>query len=98
MDLGEFAKNLQSLKIEEGDKMIELKFTLQKKLSIKVEEELKILVASNMREDRKLVESVSTKQLTGSDVSCCSKSMIKSPRKIFFRFSLLSLSNNDSII
>ena len=50
MDLGEFAKNLQSLKIEEGDKMIELKFTLQKKLSIKAEEELKILVASNIRE------------------------------------------------
>ena len=50
MDLGEFAKNLQLLKIKEGDKMTELKFTLQKKLSFKAEEELKILVASNIRE------------------------------------------------
>ena len=42
---------------------------LQKMLSIKVEEEFEILVVSNMRGDRKLHESVSTKLLTGSDVS-----------------------------
>ena len=69
--------------------MFELKVTLQKMLSIKVEEELEILVGINMREDRKLDESVSTNLLTGSDVSYCSKSMLKSPRrKIFFEFSL----------
>ena len=68
-------------------------------LPIKVEEEFEILVGSNMRGDRKLDESMSTKLMTGSDVSYCSKSMLKSPRrKIFFEFSLLSFSNNDSII
>ena len=41
-----------------------------------MEEELEILVGSNMRGDRKLDESVSTKLLTGSDVSHCSKSML----------------------
>ena len=67
---------------------------LQKMLSIKVEEELEILVGSNMRGDRKLDESVSAKLLTSSDVSHCSKSMSKSPRrKTFFEFSLLSFSN-----
>ena len=79
--------------------MFELKITLKKISSIKVEEELEILVSSNMRGDRKLDESVSTKLLTGSDVSYYSKSMLKSPRrKIFFEFSLLSFPNNDSII
>ena len=68
-------------------------------LSIKVEQELEILVGSNMRGDKKLDESVSTKLLTGSDVSYCSKSTSKLPRsKIFFEFSLLSFPNNDSII
>ena len=57
--------------------MFELKVTLQKMLSIKVEKELEILVGSNMREDRKLDESVSRKLLTGSDVSYCSKSLLK---------------------
>ena len=47
--------------------MFELKVTLQKMLSIKVEEELVILVGSNMRGKRKLDESVSTKLLTGSE-------------------------------
>ena len=79
--------------------MFKLKVTLQKMLLIKVEEELEILVGSNMREDRKLDESVSTKLLTVSDVSYCSKSMLKSlKRKMFFEFSLLSFPNNDSII
>ena len=68
-------------------------------LSIKVEEELEIIVGSNMRGDKKLHESVSIKLFTGSDVSYCSKPMLKSPRtKTFFEFSLLSFSNNDSII
>ena len=61
--------------------MFELKVTLQKMLLIKVEGELEILVGSNMREVRKLDKSVSTKLLTGSDVSYCSKYMLKSPRK-----------------
>ena len=68
-------------------------------LLIKVEGDLKIHVGSNMSGDRKLDESMSTKLLTGSDVSYCSKSVLKSPRrKIFFEFPLLSFSNNDSII
>ena len=54
-----------------------MKDTLQKMLSIKVEE-LEILVGSNKTQDRKLDESMSTKLLTGSDVSCCSKSTLKS--------------------
>ena len=79
--------------------MFELKLTLQKMLSIKVEEELEIFLGSKMRGDRKLDESVSTKLLTGSDVSYCGKSMLKSPRRnIFLELSLLSFSNNDSII
>ena len=79
--------------------MFELKVTLQKMLWIKVEKQLEILVGSNMRGDRKLDESVSTKLLTGSDVSYCSKSMLKSPRrKFFFEFSLSSFSNNGSKI
>ena len=62
-------------------------------LLIKVEEELKILVG------RKLDENVLTKLLKGSDVSYCSRSMLKSPRKkIFFEFSLLSFSNYNNII
>ena len=74
--------------------MFELKVTLQKMLSIKVEGGVEIMVGSNMRGDRKLDESVSTKLLTGSDVPYCSKSMLKSSRrKIFFEFP-----NNDSII
>ena len=54
------------MQIEEGDQetvevklpniMFELKVRLQKMLSIKVEEELEILVGSNMRGDRKLDE------------------------------------------
>ena len=65
----------------------------------KVKEELEILVGSIMRGDRKLGESVSTKLLTGSYISYCSKSTLKSPRrKIFFEFSLLSFPNNNSII
>ena len=52
--------------------MLELKVTLQKILWIKVEQKLKILVGSNMGGHRKLDESVSTKLLTGSDVSYCS--------------------------
>ena len=61
--------------------MFELKVTLQKMLSIKVEEESEILVGSNMRGDRKLDESVSTKLLTRSDVSYCSNSILNMPRK-----------------
>ena len=58
------------MQIEKGDQrllmkklpdMFELKVTLQKMLSIKIEEELEILVGSNMRGDRKLDESVLTK-------------------------------------
>ena len=65
--------------------MSELKVTLKKFLSIKVEEKLQILIGSNIRGDRKLNESVSTKLLTGSRVSYCSKSTLKSPRrKVFF--------------
>ena len=78
--------------------MFELKVTLQKMLLIKVEGELEILVGSNMREVGKLDKSVSTKLLTVSDVSYCSKYMLKSPRKKNFKFLLLSFSNNDSII
>ena len=79
--------------------MFALKVTLQKILSIKVEEELEILVGSNMRGDRKLDESMPTKLLTGSYVSYSSKYMLKSPRrKMFFEFSLLSFPNNDSIM
>ena len=37
-------------------------------LSIEAEEELELLVVSNMKGDRKLDQSVSTKLLTGSDV------------------------------
>ena len=54
------------MQIEEGDQetvevklpniMFELKVRLQKMLSIKVEEELEILVGSSMRGDRKLDE------------------------------------------
>ena len=52
-----------------------------------MEEELEILVGSNMRGDRKLDESVSTKLLTGSDVSYCSNSILNSPRrKISLKF------------
>ena len=81
------------------DIMFELKVTLQKMLSIKTEKELKILVGSNMRVDRKLDENVSTRLLTGPHVSYCSKSMLKLPRrKIFFESSLLNFSNNDSVI
>ena len=56
--------------------MLEGIVTLQKMLLIKVEEELEILFGSNKRGDRKLDESVSTKLLSGSDVSYCSKSML----------------------
>ena len=84
-------KNLQLLQIEKGDQrllmkklpdMFELKVTLQKMLSIKIE--LEILVGSNMRGDRKLDESVSTKLLTGSDVSHCSKSMLNYREEKFY--------------
>ena len=76
-----------------------MKVTLLKILSIKVEEELKILAGSNMRGDKKLDESVSTKLSTGSDISYWNKTMLKPPRrKIFFEFSLLSFPNNDCII
>ena len=52
-----------------------------------MEEELEILVGSNMRGDRKLDESVSTKLLTGSDVSYCSNPILNSPRrKISLKF------------
>ena len=79
--------------------MFALKVTLQKILSIKVEEELEILVDSNMRGDRKLDQSMPTKLLTGSNISYSSKYMLKSPRrKMFFEFSLLSFPNNDSIM
>ena len=109
LDFGEFAKKLSIIAnwgrwseivyVKLPDIMFELKVTLQKMLLIKVEEELEILVGSNMRGDTKLNESVSTKLFTGSDVSYYSKSMLKSPRrKIFFEFSLLSFPNNDSII
>ena len=79
--------------------MFELKVTLQKMFSIKVEEEFESLVGSNMRGDRKLDESVTSKLLTGSDVSYCSKSVLKAPRrKLFLEFSLLSFSKNYTTI
>ena len=79
--------------------MFELKVTWQKMLSIKGEDELEILVGSNMRGDRKLDESVSAKLLASSDVSYCSKSTLKSPRrKIFFEFCSLHFLKNDSLI
>ena len=46
-------------------------------LSIKVEEELEVLVGSSMRGDTKLDRSVSTKPLSGLDVSYSSKSILK---------------------
>ena len=49
--------------------MFELKVTLQKMLSIKGEDEMEILVGSNMRGDRKLDESVPAKLLASADVS-----------------------------
>ena len=60
--------------------MFDLKVTLQQLISIKFEEELGFFIGSNMRGDRKLDENVSTEILTGSDVSYCSKSMLKPPR------------------
>ena len=107
LDLGEFLKKSsiignwgrwsETVDVKLPD-MFHLKVTWQKMLLIKVEGELKIHVGSNMSGDRKLDESMSTKLLTGSDISYCSKSMLKSPRrKIFFKFSLLSFSDNDSI-
>ena len=85
LDFGEFAKIIsiignwgrqsETVDVELPDIMFELKVTLQKMLSIKLEEELEILIGSNMRGDKKLDESVSTKLLTSSDVSYCSKSM-----------------------
>ena len=109
LDYGEFAKKSsiianwgrwsETVDVKLPDIMFELKVRLQKILSIKVGEELEILVGSNMTGDRKLDENVSTKLLAGSNVSYCSKSMLKSPRrKIFFEFSLLNLPKNDSII
>ena len=76
-----------------------MKVTLQKLLSIAVEEELKILVSVNMSGDKKLDENMSTKILTGSYVLYFSRLTLKSPRrKIFFEFFLLSFSKNDYII
>ena len=109
LDYGEFAKKSsiianwgrwsETVDVKLPDIMFELKVTLQKMLSIKVEEELEIIVVSNMIGDNKLDENVSTKLLTGSDVSYCSKSMLKSPRrKFFFVFSLSSFPNNGSKI
>ena len=90
---------METIDVRLLDIMSNVKVTLQKMLSIKVEEDLEILVGSIMREDRKLDDSVSINLLTGSNVSCFSRSMLKSPRtKIFFEFSLLIFSNNDGII
>ena len=98
LDFGDFAKKSwiianwgrswsETVDVKLPDVMFELKVTLQKMLSIKVKEELEILVGSNMRGDRKLNESVSTKLLTGSDVSYCSNSILNSPRrKISLKF------------
>ena len=108
LDFGEFGKKSsiianwerwsETVDVKLPGIMFELKVTLQKMLLIKVEGELEILVGSNMREVGKLDKSVSTKLLTVSDVSYCSKYMLKSPRKKNFKFLLLSISNNDSII
>ena len=90
---------METIDVRLLDIMSNVKVTLQKMLTIKVEEDLEILVGSIMREDRKLDDSVSINLLTGSNVSCFSRSMLKSPRtKIFFEFSLLIFSNNDGII
>ena len=90
LDLGEFAKKISNIycklrKVIRGCwckiDMFELKVTLQKMLSIKVEEELEIFVGSNTSRDRKLDESVSTKLLTGLDVSYCTKIYAKITKK-----------------
>ena len=91
LDFGEFGKKSsiianwerwsETVDVKLPGIMFELKVTLQKMLLIKVEGELEILVGSNMREVGKLDKSVSTKLLTVSDVSYCSKYMLKSPRK-----------------
>ena len=79
---------METIDVRLLDIMSNVKVTLQKMLTIKVEEDLEILVGSIMREDRKLDDSVSTNLLTGSNVSRFSRSMLKSPRtKIFFEFS-----------
>ena len=109
LDFGEYVKQFSSIAkwgrwtetvdVKLPDIIFELQLTLQKILSIKVGEELEILVGSSTRGDRKLDESVSTKLLTGSNVLNCSTSMLKSPRrKILFEFFLLSFSNNGSKI
>ena len=69
LDFGEFAKKSsiianwgrwsETVDVKLPDIMFELKVTLQKMLSIKVEEELEIVVGSNMRGDIKLDQSVS---------------------------------------
>ena len=70
-------------------------------LSIKVEKELEILVGSITKGHPKLEESVSAKLLTCSDVLCFTRSMlsylIKLPM-LSYLITLLSFSNNDSII
>ena len=53
--------------------MFEFNVTSQRMLSMKGEEELEILFGSNIRGNRKLDESVSTKLLTGSDVKITKK-------------------------
>ena len=84
------------MQIEKGDRrllelpdlMFDLKVTLQQLIPIKFEEELEFFIGSNMRGDRKLDENVSIEILTDSDVSYCSKSMLKPPRtKISLSFS-----------
>ena len=52
-----------------------------KVLSIKVEEEFEILAGSSMRGNIKLDKRLSTKLSTGSDISYCSKTMLKSNKK-----------------
>ena len=72
--------------------------TLQKNLSIKVEEELEILAGSNMRGDTKLDGSVSPKSLTVLDVSYSSKFMyVKMAKKKKFLWGFLIELYNDSI-
>ena len=77
LELGEFSKKSpiiaiwvrwsEAVDVRLTDIMFEVKVTLQKTLSIKVE--LKSLVDCNMRGDKKLDDSLSTKLLAGGDVS-----------------------------
>ena len=64
---------IRTVDVKLSDIMFEFNVTSQRMLSMKGEEELEILFGSNIRGNRKLDESVSTKLLTGSDVKITKK-------------------------